>query len=138
MNPPGLVLAPGKPPLVPGKGLCGGKWLCPVVEPDVVDPVPDVPVVVTTAVFVLVVVPVGVVMTVVDPVLMPVTVDDEPPDVAPGQVHGQNQAAWFGWTVHVSGVHRSDSTQTLVGAEVGACVTKDAHVQGQYAFDAGY
>jgi len=40
--------------------------------------------------------------------------------------------------VHVEGSQRSDSTQTLVGAGVGACVTNDPHVHGQYAFDAGY
>lgn len=115
MKPPGLVLVPGKPPenpvVVPivedpvfGNMGCTcpvgvGRITAPVeVEPVVVDPGPKDPVLVDVPVVELDddVVPVVGVMIVVVPEVTPAVVDEPPLDVASGQVHGQNQAAWFG------------------------------------------
>jgi len=116
MKPPGLVLVPGKPPVNPvvvpivedpvfGNMGCTcpvgvGRITAPVeVEPVVVDPGPKDPVLLDAPVVVELdddVVPVVGVMIVVVPEVTPAVVDEPPLDVASGQVHGQNQAAWFG------------------------------------------
>lgn len=101
MKPPGLVFVPGKPPVNPvvvpivEDPVGVGRITAPVeVEPVVVDPGPKDPVLLDVPVVELDddVVPVVGVMIVVVP---EVTVDEPPLDVASGQVHGQNQAAWF-------------------------------------------